>query len=555
MSLFATQVVQGPYFRRKSELNRTRLIHLPAPRGAILDRNGVPLVEDRVGFELAIFPQELRDPPRTWKRLAGLTGIPAERLSQRYALRYETPFSLVPLAQHLSRERAFVLEESRGGISGALVRPVPERSYFLGPALGSVTGFLGLIAPEELTHLKPYGYSFRDWVGKDGLEQIYDRYLRGEDGGLQIEVDARGKMVRQLGYLKPQPGRSITTTLDGRLQGFCYKLLEGGEGAVVVMDPKTGEILALVSCPSFDPAIFLDTSRQREIHRALRHPDRLLFNRAVRSAVPPGSTFKPAAAYEALHEGKIRPDSAFDCSGSYALGRGLFRCWKEEGHGPQTVTGGLEHSCNVFFYQTARRLAVGGIMRAAHRFGLGRRTGIDLPGENNGFVPDPNWMKQTLRQPWMEGDTLSFGIGQGPLQVTPLQMLVMVSTLATDGRVVQPHLARSIEGQKRPLTFESRQIPLEPEALAWVKRGMEQVVQSPAGTGRLAQLAGVDVAGKTGTAQVSRGASHAWFMGYAPARQPRVSFVVFLEHGGKGGQQAAGKAQELLTYLKELEYL
>ncbi len=553
--LFSAQILQGHDFRRKSEINRTRLIHLPAPRGAILDRHGVPLVQDQVGFELAVLPQELKDPNFTWGRLQSVTGISADLLSQRYALRLETPFSLVPLIQHLSAQEAFALEEKRWGIPGTLVRPVPERRYGLGPALGPVVGHLGLIDPMELTHLTPYGYTFRDWVGKDGLEQRYDRFLRGQDGGLQIEVDARGRMVRQLGYLPPRAGGSITISLDGRLQAFCYELLHEKEGAIIVMDPSTGEILALVSRPSFDPAAFLDSTKGKQIHRYLRHPDWPMFNRAIRSAVAPGSTFKVAVAYEALAEEKIQPHTTFECLGSYPLGRGLFHCWKQEGHGPQTVGQALEHSCNIFFFQAGRRLKAEGIGRAARLFGLGRRTGIDLPREENGFVPDPHWMRQTLKQPWMEGDTVSFAIGQGPLLVTPLQMVSLVTAIAMGGQMPQPHLIKKMEGQKDQTVRRPRPIPVEPEALAWVKKGMEEVVASPSGTGRLAQLAGVQVAAKTGTAQVSRGISHAWYMGYAPAQKPRVSFVVFLEHGGKGGEQAAWVARDLLVYLKELEYL
>ncbi|MBI3318285.1 MAG: penicillin-binding protein 2 [Candidatus Omnitrophica bacterium] len=553
--LWMVQVVGGLKYRRQAEQNRIRLIHLPAARGSILDRKGIPLVEDRIGFEVAAFPQELKNPQETWARLTPIVGIPPSDLNSRYRRGYQAPFFPVPLVRDLPIESALLLEEKRNDIPGAMVRPVPRRRYLLGPALGPVAGYLGLIGQEELTKLRPYGYSFRDFIGKDGLEKQYDAILRGQDGGLQVEVDHRGRMVRELGFLKPRRGRRITTTLDGRLQSFCHRLLEGKAGAILVMDSETGEVLALVSRPTFDPNAFVNPERGLEVRHALGNLERPMFNRALRAAVPPGSTFKAAVAYEALVLKKIQGETAFVCPGFFTLGRAIFHCWRQEGHGPQAVRDALEHSCNVFFYQTGRRLGVDGIIQAARLFGLGRRTGIDLPRESDGFVPDPAWMKAAAKQPWQEGDTISFAIGQGALQTTPLQMLLLYTAIAMDGYVPQPHLLIGIEGDRTPGPRRMTRLALNRGALARVKEGLEQAVNSPTGTGRLAQLPGVKVAGKTGTAQVSRGFPHAWFCGYAPVERPRISLVVFLEHGGKGGDQAAAVAKEVLVALKEMEYL
>ncbi|MBI3333518.1 MAG: penicillin-binding protein 2 [Candidatus Omnitrophica bacterium] len=553
--LFYVQILQGREFRQAAEKNRTRLVHLPAARGPILDRHGVPLVEDRVSFELAVFPQELKSPRESWERLSPFVGLSPEELARRYRRDYSGPFAPVTLVRDIPAQTAFLLEENRAQLSGLLVRPVPRRHYLLGAALGPVAGYLGLIAPEELTHLKPYGYTFRDLVGKDGLESAYDRILRGQDGGLQVEVDVRGRMVRQMGFRQPQAGRGITVSLDGRLQSYCYRLLEEWAGAILVMDPATGEILALVSSPTFDPNAFVDPDRKGEVLHLLHQPVRPMFNRAFRSAVPPGSTFKVAVAYAALEGRKIGPDTSFHCSGSLLLGNALFRCWWKEGHGPQTVSQALERSCNVFFYQTGRRLQADGIARAAHLFGLGRPTGIDLPRESGGLVPDPGWMRAVLQQPWREGDTLSFAIGQGALAVTPLQMLLLDTAIAMEGEVPRPHLLIGIPGEPRIDPPRKAHIPLDKGALSKVKEGMERVVASETGTGRLARLPGIEAAAKTGTAQVSRGTAHAWFIGYAPKDHPKVTFAVFLEHGGKGGGEAALVARDLLAYLKELEYL
>lgn len=555
LGLFRAQVVDGPRYRQMSEKNRTRLIHLPAARGAILDRNGVPLAKDEVSFELAVLPQELKEPRQTWERLAGIAGVPAEELARRYKRGFQARFSPVALVRDLRPELAFRLEEERSALPGVIVRPVPRRRYPLGPAVASVTGYLGLIAPEELTRLKPYGYTFRDRVGKDGIEQEYDSLLRGRDGGLHVEVNAQGRLVQQMGYRPPQRGKRITVSIDSRLQQVCHDLLRGARGTVVVMEVPSGEVLSLVSEPSFDPNAFVDSTRHAEVREFLRDTDRPMFNRALRARVPPGSTFKAAVAYEALKEGKIDRGTAFTCPGHFQLGGTTFRCWREEGHGAQTVPEALEHSCNVFFYNTGRRLGVAGIGRAAELFLLDKPTGIDLPRETSGLVPGPEWMAKAYRQPWQEGDTVSFAIGQSALSVTPLEMLRMFSAIATGGEAPRPHLLLKIEEQDESPAREPASIPLEAHALAAVKDGLERVVNDETGTGRLAQLPTVRVAGKTGTAQVPNGFPHAWFCGYAPADRPKVGFVVFLEHGGKGGLQAARVAGQLLTYLKEMEYL
>jgi len=551
VGLFVTQVLQGYTFRHQAERNRTRLIHLPAARGSILDRNGLPLAEDRLSFELIIFPQELKDPEVTWSRLSDLLQVPSDELKRRYRRGYQAPFSPVRIARDLPSALAFQLEEERYDLPGIFIRPAPQRHYPLGSAVGSVAGYLGLLDPQELTRLKPYGYTVRDRIGKDGLEQFHDRTLRGQDGGLHVEVNARGKLVRQLGARLPEQGQSITVSLDSRLQERYHRLLKKQAGAIAVMDADSGEILALVSAPSVDPNAFGDPDRQKEVSRFLIDPARPMFNRVTQSSIPPGSTFKAAVSYYGLADQKIATDTYFTCPGFLKLGRARFRCWKEGGHDAQNVVEAMMHSCNVFFYETGRRLGVEGLVQAARLFRLGQRTGIDLPQESAGLVPDADWMRKRHEQRWQEGDTVSFAVGQGALLVSPLQMLMLYNAVAKNGLLPQPHLLlaerRSSKGIQR--------IPLKPKALEPVRLGLQQVVASGSGTGRLAGVRGVSVSGKTGTAQVSRGRSHAWFCGFAPSGDPKVTFVVFLEHGGKGGLQAARVAKEVVQVLKTLEYL
>lgn len=547
-----TQVLRGREFRKQAEQNRTRLIHLPACRGTIFDRKGVPLAEDRLSFDLMVYPQEVENPGALWRELAAVLGIAPEVLERRYRRGYLAPFSPVRIARDLPRETAFRLEEELQLFPGLSVRPTPRRVYPLGASVGAVTGYLGFIAPEELTRLKPYGYTVRDRIGKDGLEKLLDRRLKGADGGLQVEVNARGRQVRQIGLKAPRPGDSVSISVDGRLQARCYALLAERPGAVVAMDTASGEVLALVSSPGFDPNIFIDPELSDRVGGVLRHPGKPMFNRAVRASVPPGSTFKPVVALEALKSGRITPGTRFHCPGFLKIGRARFRCWQQEGHGDQDVVEALSHSCNVFFYEAGRRLGAEGIARAARAFGLGRKTGIDFPHESGGLVPDPNWLKARTRQPWTEGDTLSFAVGQSALLVTPLQMLQLYTAVAMDGIFPRPHLVIDEEPRRR---ITRQRVSLPPEAFAVVQAGLREVVSSPTGTGRLAQVDGVSFAGKTGTAQTPQRRSHAWFCGYAPARRPKVSFVVFLEHGGRGGVQAARVARGLVKALKAFDYL
>ena len=570
VALFFIQVIDGSRYRRQSEKNRTRLIHLPAARGAILDRRGVPIAEDRITFELAALPQELVNPGKVWSDVAPMVGLSAEELAKRYKKGFQAKYSPVSLVRNLPSETAFRIEEEKVKLPGILVRPVPERVYPMGPAVGGVVGYLGLIAPEELTKLKSYGYTYKDRVGKDGLEKQYDSMLRGQDGGLHVEVNAQGKLVQQLGFLKPRRGRNIKVSVDARLQQVAYGLLEGGAGTAIVMDCKTGELLCLVSSPSFDPNAFMDANRQAEIRAMLKDPSRPMFNRSFRAAVPPGSTFKAIVAYEALTKGKINPATTFECRGGLFPGRPIFRCWQEDGHSFQTVTQGLQHSCNVFFYNTGRRLGVKGIAEAARMFGLGKPTGLDLSGESAGLVPDPDWMRSKLKQEWQEGDTLSFALGQSALLTTPLQMARAFATIGDGGWMPTPHLLLSVEKEPKedekdeaaaPVwetperTDKGTQLHLDPSSVATVKEGLEMVVNTDSGTGRLARLPNDKVAGKTGTAQAPPGRSHAWFCGFVPAEAPRYSFVVFLEHGGKGGLHAAKVVGGLLVAMKEMEYL
>ena len=542
------QLIIGPSYRRMAERNRIRLIPLPAVRGSILDRHGAPLADDHLSFDVAIMPQEVEDFPALWDALSRQIGVPPARLQQTYRRQYAAPFAPVVVARDLEPSLAMALEERRIEWPGLVVLPTPRRRYPLGAAEGAVVGYLGLVDPQALRMLKPYGYTLRDWVGKSGVERLYDAALHGTNGGVQVEVDHKGRLVRQIGLKPPVRGKDITVTVDAALQQHSYRLLDGRRGAVLIMALETGELLAAVSSPGFDPEAFVDPDRDEAVERYLADEDRPLFNRAVAGAVPPGSVFKLVTAYAGLVSRKASTTTTYVCPGHFLLGGITFDCWFSAGHGPQTLVEALAHSCNVFFYQWGLRVGPEGIAATARQFGFGQPSRVDWPGEAAGLVPDPLWKRLHRHQKWYRGETANLAIGQGSLLVTPMQVLRMTALVALDGRAPQPHLLKAIEnhpvGVPPPTTLS-----MDRQALAAIRSGMEAVVASERGTGRLAYVAGLPAAGKTGTAQAGAGPSHAWFCGYAPAARPRVAVVVFVEHGGTGGEVAAMLAGQLFEAL------
>lgn len=542
------QLIIGPSYRRMAERNRIRLIPLSAVRGSILDRHGAPLADDHLSFDVAIMPQEVEEFSALWDGLSRQIGVPAARLQRAYRRQYAAPFAPVVVARDLEALVAMALEERRIEWPGVVVLPTPRRRYPLGAAEGAVVGYLGLVDPQTLRSLKPYGYTLRDWVGKSGVERLYDAALHGASGGVQVEVDHKGRLVRQLGLKPPVRGKDITVTVDAALQQHGYRLLDGRRGAVLVMALDTGELLAAVSSPACDPEAFVDPDRDEAVGRYLADEDRPLFNRAVAGAVPPGSVFKIVTAYAGLVSNKASAATTYVCPGRFVLGGITFDCWYASGHGPQTLTEALAHSCNVFFYQWGLRVGPEAIAAAARQFGFGQPSRVDWPGEAAGLVPDPLWKRLHRHQKWYRGETANLAIGQGALLVTPMQVLRMTALVALDGRAPQPHLLKAIEGHPvgppPPAT-----VPMDRRALAAIRSGLEAVVASERGTGRRAYVAGFPAAGKTGTAQAGDGVSHAWFCGYAPAAHPTVAVVVFVEHGGTGGEVAAGLAGQLFDAL------
>jgi penicillin-binding protein 2 len=560
---WSVQVVRGAYYRELAENNRLRAVPIKAPRGLIYDRNGRILVENVPSYDLLLDRSRSAEMASSLRYAAAVLGRrqgDLETLLGRH--RAQADFQLVPLAENLA-----LPEVSRFGVE-SLEHPEFEigvrhlRFYRHGSQTAHVLGYLGEVNQEDLARA-PGVYQPGDLVGRRGVEATYDQQLRGHDGERVLVVDSRGKPLEEYERRPAAPGRSLTLTIDLDLQQEAERLLGDGVGAVVALDPRNGEVLALVSSPSYDPNSFARRLDEAEWRQLVESPNQPLQNRTLQSAFSPGSLFKIVLAVAGLSEGVIHPGDTVYCNGGATFYNRRFRCHKRGGHGRVNLQEAIKASCDVYFYQLGQKLGIERIATYARRFGLGTRTGIDIGGERAGLVPDPAWSLRARGGPWYPGETISVAIGQGPLLATPLQVAVMMAAVANGGRAVTPHLVRDA-GADDP----GKSLGLDPEALAAVRRGLRAVVNDPDGTGRAARVPGLVVAGKTGTVQVVSQNTwtsneelpfaqrdHAWFASFAPFDDPRLVVVVFCEHGGRGSAAAAPLAKALYERFFETDQL
>ena len=554
LALFYTQVLNWGKYHKLSESNCIRLIPLEGARGTIYDRNGYVLAGNRLSFDIAIIPQEIQDLNSVLNVLSPILDQPVAGLNKIYNRRYLAPFAPVIIASDIQKSKAIEVEEKKLNLPGVVVQAKPTRSYPYNSSAAHILGYLGQISPSEFGNLSGYGYQINDWVGKTGIEKHADNYLRGEDGGIQLEVDNRGRMVKTLGEKKPRKGQDITLTIDIRIQKLTDNLLSDRKGAVVIMNAQDGQILALSSAPKFDPSFFIKSTNDRYVKEILTDCNHPLLNRAIAGRYPPGSTFKVITAISGLESIKLKKQTTFECVGNYRLGGNAFHCWKEEGHGLLNLTQAIAQSCNVYFFKAGASIGVDLIEKWAVKFGLGYPTGIDLPFESKGFVPGKSWKRSTNNEAWYKGDTLNLAIGQGYLLVTPLQMARLSAAVANGGYLVKPYLIKKINNQEETKA-KRKKIAVSPQSLAALKEGMVEVVAQAYGTGHRARVRGISLAGKTGTAETDSGTSHAWFIGFAPLEKPKVAFCVLLEHGGRGGDRPADMVKQIIKYLEQIEYL
>ena len=573
--LFYLQIIEGQEYRRLSENNSIRLQSVDAPRGLILDRNGRLLVDNRPSFDLNIILKDAKPVDQTVAKLANYMQVPAEELIPNIARRGNvSSYKPILIKQDIGRDALAAIEVHKFDLPGIIMLINPRRHYIYENSAAHLIGYMGEINNEELECGDYKGCRVGDYIGKFGVEREFESILRGQRGGRQVEVNVTGQVVRVLKRVNANPGNNVFLTIDSELQQATEKLLTGRAGAALAMDPKRGDILAMVSSPSYDQNMFV-TGMSHEAWQALvTNPFRPLENKAIQAEYPPASTYKIIIAAAALEEGLIDTETTYVCPGYLRFGNRVFRCWRRGGHGTVNVVRALAESCDVFFYNVGIELGVDTIARYATAFGLGEPTGIKLANESQGLVPTTGWKVQRFGEAWQGGETLPVAIGQGYNLVTPSQMLVVTAAVANDGIMHRPQLLKKIEtADGRVVEWGASQvagrIPVSEQNLAIVKQGLWEVVNTEGGTARGSRLAKIDIAGKTGTAQVvgrkegqestpedeveAHFKPHAWFVAYAPADDPQIAVSVIVEHGEHGSSAAAPIARDMIrTYLKKI---
>lgn len=550
------QVVKVGYYRVQAENNHKRELRLPASRGPIFDRHGRILVENRSSFNIVLSTEHVRNLEHSAFQVGSFLGLGHDLMRQR--LTGQGPrFRSVVLKADATDTDVAVIEARRMELPEASVDVVPLRSYPLGRAAAHVLGRVGEATEKQLQSPSFEGVEPGAIVGQAGVEAHYNRLLMGQDGYRRAIVNSRGVEVREDRRELPKDGPPATLTLDGRLQAAMEEAMAGLSGSAVALDPETGEVLGLVSSPAYDPNLFSAGIDLGTWASLVRDPQTPLINRAIQGQYPAGSTFKVVTALAALQEGAINPSTTFHCPGYLNLYGTVRRCHKAEGHGTLDLAHAIALSCNVYFYQVGVRLEIERIARYAKLLGLGGTTGIDLPSEVSGLIPSPEWKLRVLKAPWFPGETVSVAIGQGQVLVTPIQMARVAAAVANGGYLVRPHLLRAAAGSSGGAAGDRASLDLRPATVETVRGAMLAVVRE--GTGRRAQVPGLEVAGKTGSSQVvaherlerDRTAPelqpHGWFLGFAPADKPKIAMAVLVEHGRSGAESAAPVAGRILA--------
>ncbi len=552
-AFFRTQIVQNEAYSQQSEMNRLRPMMLPAPRGTIYDRNGRIIADNMPGYTLSLLPAPTDSLERTLERLAPLVSLPPDGVAAALARHRRAPAFPVVVATDLSFDQVSRLEERRDMLPGIFIDMRPKRRYTGGPAIAHLVGYTAEISERELGEAEFAGYTQGQQVGKAGLEREYQHLLAGKPGFRYVKVDARGHLVgrfRPRPQQPPVPGQDLHLYLDLPLQEFVAHIFpDSMRGAIVAMEPGTGHVLAIYSKPAYDPNDFIG-GVSTKVWRGLRDdPAKPLLQRASAGLYPPGSTFKLATAAIGLELGVIDAKAVMPipCRGGMQFGDRYFRCWDRKGHGFVTLPDAIKLSCDVYFYQLGLKIGLDRFTAEGTRLGFSEKTGIDLPVERAGNFPDsPDWYRRHFGWKPTSAEVLSLAIGQGPNDQTPLKMAQFYAALAADGRVRSPRIAAvGDSGQVWDLHISK-------ESLGWLREGLRRVVAS-GGTAGLSRLEHWDLLGKTGTAQNSHGADHAWFVGMAGPRggDPEVVVAALVEAGAHGSEAAQYAAKAADYYLRE----
>ncbi len=563
--LIYLQIVGHEHYSTMAKSNRIKVVPSVPTRGIIYDRHGRILAENTPSYSLELIPEQIDDLDETLKQLQLLLDIPAEKISQflKHKKRSKS-FASVPLLLRMSDEKVAKFATVRPYFPGVDVHARLVRTYPYKDLTSHVIGYVGRINEKELKSLPVAEYRGTHHIGKIGIEKKYESLLHGRTGYSEIETNAQGRAVKTVAAGDPVPGENLHLTLDVDLQKTAYDALDGFSGAVVAIEVKTGDVLAFVSRPGFDPNPFVYGISSKAYRALQQSDDQPLFNRALRGQYPPGSTVKPFVGLAGLEYNVTEFQHKLYCPGYYQLPKvkHKYRDWKRWGHGTVDLSVAIEQSCDVYFYDLARTLGIDNLHAFMKKFGFGEKTGIDLVGERAGLLPSREWKRRVKKQPWYPGETLIAGIGQGFMQVTPLQLARATATLANRGKVVMPRLLITGKPFDQQSAMPELQIPLQAKNLDDVLSAMIKVVHGARGTARrLKKGINYQIAGKTGTAQVFtvkqegrynedeidfKLRDHALFMSFAPAYEPQIAVAVIVENGGHGGSVAAPIAGKIM---------
>ena len=565
LQLWNLQIREGPYYRDLSENNRTRSVIMEPARGLIYDRNGVLLANNVPSFTLYVSLEDVTDREGLIRQLANLLGLDEALIRKKLTARGSKQLPR-KVKDRLTLREATLIESHRLDLPGVMVQVESQRNYPGGTTAAHLLGYVGEVSPEQLEKPEFSELHQGSVVGQYGVEKFFDRLMRGQAGQKSIEVDAIGHEKRTVVVEQAHAGDNLYLTIDVRLQKVAENLLGEESGAIVALDPRTGDVLAMASRPGFDPNVLSRELTPKQWAEIVQDEGRPLNNRASQGQYPPGSVYKVMMAAAALETKTVTPSTTIFCNGGYQFGRRLYHDWKAGGHGSVDLRHALVQSCDVYFYTVGQRMGIETMASFAHQFGLGEETGIELPSERIGIVPSEAWKRKAKNESWLPGETISASIGQGYVNVTPLQMASLIGTVANDGAMFRPRLVQAVmdratgELQRRPAVLK-RTLNLRPGILPVIKEALAGVVKE--GTATKAQSALVTIAGKTGTAQMTalrtgpekdipkKFRDHAWFVAFAPVEAPTIAVAVLGEHMGHGGSASAPLAKELIeTYVK-----
>lgn len=570
--LWYLQLLNGTYYAELSRGNRIRVIPQEAPRGIVYDRQGVILAFNRPAFNVQLIPEDTPDLAASLRKLAQVTAAPYQNLvDAASAKRRQRKFKPVLLLKDIGRKTADLVDTYQGDLPGISVAVEPKRLYPTAFLSSHVLGYVGVINEDQLKNLPIRKLYSGRIVGQSGIESMLNDLLIGLDGGRQVEVDNVGRELRVLGLpVRPIPGHEVTLTIDLRLQRQVRTLMAGRSGVVIVMKPRTGEVLSMNSFPDFDPNLFVGGIKGRHWIKLTQGEKKPLINKATQGQYPPGSTFKMVLAAAGLDQQVIGPETTYRCPGYFRINREIRYCWKRSGHGYVNLKAALAASCNVYFYKLGQELGVDRISEYATMLGFGQLTNLETESEKAGLLPTKEWKLRNLKEKWYIGETVAVSIGQGYVSVTPIQLINYVNTIANRGVWVKPTLLRQIVSpdgfdviSAADLPRQTRLLPISAENFDLIRAGMIEAVEGR-GTARKVRSLNFVTAGKTGTSQVVGRAArlaivegekedesllpHSLFVGYAPAYNPEVSVVVLVEHGGAGSATAAPIARKILRF-------